>query len=383
MNLLISTVSRSDFGILSNLVKNLKNKKKYKIKIIATGEHYSVKMGNTYQEISNQKIFIDNKIKLKEYNSSPLSVLKKSSEIIFKLSNYLKRYKPDLLIILGDKYETLMVAYCAFINKIPIAHIHGGEKTVGSLDDTFRHQISKMSNIHYVEKKVYKKRLIQLGETAENIIVCGSLSKESLKNHDFHKREVIAKKFKINFLKKNMIFTYHPETVTKINKKKINEIFSIFKNNPEIMFIVTAPNLDIGSDYLRALIKKKKKLKNVKYIKSFGQDYYFSILNIVDGIIGNSSSGIIEAPALKKFTINIGKRQTGRFFEKTVINCLDNIKDIEKAIKFAYSNKFRLIQKNLKIKDNLTASKIIEKSIRNFNFKHHKYKVFKDIKFNY
>ncbi len=383
MKLLIATVSRSDFGILSNLTIKLKKKKIFKIKTLVTGEHYSKKMGNTYQEMFNKNIKPDVKIKLKEYPSEPLFVLKKSSDLIIKLSNYLKKNKSDLLIVLGDKYETFLITYCAFINRIPIAHIHGGEKTIGSLDDTFRHQISKMANIHFPEREIYKKRLIQLGENPKNIIVSGSLARESINNHNFHKKKEIEKKFNFKFFDYNLIFTYHPETVNKFNKKKINNIFSIIEKNPNIKFIITSPNLDIGSDYVRNLIKKKRKLKNVKFIKSFGQDYYFSVLKIVDGVIGNSSSGIIEAPALKKFTINIGNRQMGRIFEKSIINCKDNVKDIQKSLKLAYSTKFNKVLKKFKIKDNLKASQIILKSLSNLNYKKHEYKIFNDINFNY
>ena len=257
MKLLISTVSRSDFGILSGLIKVLEKNKKFKIKTLVSGEHHSRKMGNTFKEILNENISIDTHIRLKEYSSDPISVLRKSHDIIKKFSNFIKKDKPDLLVVLGDKYETFLITYCAFVCRIPIVHIHGGEKTIGSLDDTFRHQISKMSNLHFVERNIYKKRLIQLGEIPKNIIVSGSLSRECLKKHKFHKKKEIEKKFKIKFFNKNVIFTYHPETLGLLNKKKINGVFSIFEKNPHIKFIITAPNLDVGSDYLRFLIKKK------------------------------------------------------------------------------------------------------------------------------
>ncbi len=220
MKILIPTVSRSDFGILSPLIDIIKKNKKFDIKTLVTGEHYSKKMGNTFKEIIYKKIQINSKIKLNEYKSNPISVLKKSSEIIQKFSKLLEGTKPNLLIVLGDKYETLILTYCAFIFRIPIAHIHGGEKTVGSLDDTFRHQISKMSDIHFVERKIYKKRLIQLGEDPKNIVVSGSLARETLMNEIFLKKKLIEKKFKIKFFNKNVIFTYHPEIYNKIDKKK-------------------------------------------------------------------------------------------------------------------------------------------------------------------
>jgi GDP/UDP-N,N'-diacetylbacillosamine 2-epimerase (hydrolysing) len=382
MKILIPTVSRSDFGILLPLIDIMKKDKKFDIKTLVTGEHYSKKMGNTFKEIISKKIEINSKIRLNEYKSNPISVLKKSSEIILKFSSLLKRMKPNLLIVLGDKYETLILTYCAFIYRIPIAHVHGGEKTVGSLDDTFRHQISKMSDIHFVERKIYKKRLIQLGENPKSIVVAGSLAKETLMNKVFLKKKIIEKKFKIKFFNKNVIFTYHPEINNKIDKKKINNIFSIIEKNPDIKFIITSPNLDIGSDYIRALINKKIKLKNVDYVKSFGQDYYFSILKIVDGIIGNSSSGLIEVPTLKRFSINIGIRQKGRFCEKSVINCSDRLIDIQKSLNVAYSTKFKKFLKNLKIKKKINTSDIILKTLKKFNYKKDRYKVFNDINLN-
>ena len=381
MKIIIPTVSRSDFGILSLLVKTLKKDKKFKIKTVVTGEHYSKKMGNTFKEISKNKIKINSKIKLNEYKSNPISILKKSSKIMSKFSSLLKSNKPNLLIVLGDKYETLMIAYCAFIHRVPIAHIHGGEKTIGSLDDTFRHQISKMSDIHFVEREVYKKRLIQLGENSKDVVVVGSLARENLKKNFYYSIKILEKKFQIKFFKKNLIFTYHPEIGNKLNKKRLNKIFSVFEKNPDIKFIITSPNLDFGSDYIRTLINKKKKYKNVNYVKSFGQDYYFSALKIVDGVIGNSSSGLIEVPALRKFTINIGIRQKGRFSEKSVIHCNNDISEIQKSINFAYSKKFQKILRNFRLTKNFQTSKIIIKSLKSFDYKKDRYKVFNDINF--
>lgn len=381
MKILIPTVSRSDFGILTLLIKNLRREKKFKIKTLVTGEHFSKKMGNTYKEIMRKKIRINFNLKLDEYKSNSNSILKKSAKIIIEVSNLLSRRRPDLLIVLGDKYETLIITYCAFIHRIPIVHIHGGEKTTGSLDDTFRHQISKMSNLHFVERNVYKKRLIQLGEKSNHIIVAGSLARERIRKNNFYNKNFIEKKFNIKFFKKNLIFTFHPEIEEKLDKKKLKEIFSVIEKNPDIKFIITSPNLDIGSDEIRDLILKKINYKNVSYIKSFGQDYFFSVLKIVDGIIGNSSSGLIEAPVLKKFSINIGNRQKGRFLEKSVISCANKLSDIQRSIKIAYSKNFKKKIDKFKYKKELETSKIILKSIKHFNFKKHGLKEFNDINF--
>ena len=207
MKLLISTVSRSDFGILSTLINTLKKNKKFNVKTFVTGEHYSKKMGNTFQEILNKKIKINTKIKLGEYASEPISVLKKSSEIILKFSNYLTKNKPDLLIVLGDKYETFIISYCAFIYRIPIAHIHGGEKTVGSMDDSFRHSITKFSNLHFVSTDEYKKRVIQLGEKKNYIYVVGALGSEMLSDLNYLSKKNVENKLKMKFNKFNFLIT--------------------------------------------------------------------------------------------------------------------------------------------------------------------------------
>ncbi len=381
MKILISTVSRSDFGILTLLINSFKKEKKFKVKTLVTGEHFSKKMGNTYKEIIRKKIKIHFNFKLGEYKSNSNSILTKSAKIILKVSSLLSRIKPNILIVLGDKYETLMISYCAFIHRIPIVHIHGGEKTLGSLDDTFRHQISKMSNLHFVERNIYKKRLIQLGESPKDIIVAGSLARERIKKNIFYKKKFLEKKFKINFFKKNLIFTFHPYIGEKLNKKKLSEIFSVIEKNPDIKFIITSPNLDTGSDLIRSQILKKINSKNVDYVKSFGQDYFFSILKIVDGVIGNSSSGLIEAPALRKFSINIGNRQKGRFLEKSVINCKNKISDIQKSIRIAYSENFKKKLQKFKQNKNQETSKIILKSLKSFDYKKILYKEFNDINF--
>ena len=381
MKILIPTVSRSDFGILDVLITAIKKEKKFKVKTLVTGEHFSKKMGNTYKEIIRKKIKIDFNLRLGDYKSNSNSVLKKSAKIIFKFSNLLNRIRPDIIIVLGDKYETLIITFCAFVCRIPIAHIHGGEKTIGSLDDTFRHQISKMSDLHFVERDIYKKRLLQLGENPKNIIVAGSLARERIEKNNFYKKTFIEKKFKLKFFKKNVILTYHPEISEKLNRKKLNKIFSMIEKNPDIKFIITSPNLDPGSDMIRNLINEKILLKNVDYIKSFGQDYYFSVLKIVDGIIGNSSSGLIEMPIFKKFTINIGNRQKGRFIEQSVINCKNKISNIQKSLKKAFSKNFKKKLRQLKLKKNQQTSKIIIKSLKSFNYKKKRYKEFNDINF--
>lgn len=381
MKILIPTVSRSDFGILDVLITAIKKEKKFKVKTLVTGEHFSKKMGNTYKEIIRKKIKIDFNLRLGDYKSNSNSVLKKSAKIIFKFSNLLNRIRPDIIIVLGDKYETLIITFCAFVCRIPIAHIHGGEKTIGSLDDTFRHQISKMSDLHFVERDIYKKRLLQLGENPKNIIVAGSLARERIEKNNFYKKTFIEKKFKLKFFKKNVILTYHPEISEKLNRKKLNKIFSMIEKNPDIKFIITSPNLDPGSDMIRNLINEKILLKNVDYIKSFGQDYYFSVLKIVDGIIGNSSSGLIEMPIFKKFTINIGNRQKGRFIEQSVINCKNKISNIQKSLKKAFSKNFKKKLRQLKLKKNQQTSKIIIKSLKSFNYKKIRYKEFNDINF--
>ena len=339
----VVTSSRAEFGIMRNLLKELKKNKSINLKIIVTGSHLLKKYGFTVNEITNNNFKIYKKIPIYQKNSNANDISKSASLILEKLSKSLSTLKPDLLIILGDRYEILITAFVATLLKIPIAHISGGELTEGSYDNQFRHSVSKMSTLHFVSNQVYKNRLIQMGEYPRKVFNFGSLSLDNLKKDLLLSKKEIEEKFKIKFKKNNFLITFHPETLgnhnTKNDFKEILKALYKFKN---YNFIFTASNADEEGSEINEMIKKHvHKNKNAFYVKSFGQKYYFSMLNNINGVIGNSSSGITEVPSFKIGTINVGKRQDGRIKCESIINCKAKDKEIIKSIRTAISIKFR------------------------------------------
>ena len=376
MNICIVTTNRSDFGLLKNLIIELKNNN-FKVKVIAGGTHFSRKFGNTYTEIEGYGIKVDRKIysKIKSDNAKDISHVL-SAHIISSVKIF-DDLKPDLIIVLGDRYEILGVTISAHISRIPVAHLHGGELTFGSIDDAFRHSITKMSHIHFVANKIYKNRIIQLGENPKNIFVVGGLGVDSIKKIKLLSQIDLEKRLKIKFNKKNLIVSFHPETLNRNQaKKQIDQLLSALNNLKNTTIIFSSPGLDLESKIIVKKIKKFIKRKNnAYYFSSLGQVNYFSILNIVDAIVGNSSSGVLEMPTFKKATINIGDRQLGRLKSSSVINCKIKKKEITNSLRKIYSKKFR---KTLKYTKNIYGSsgssikivKILKKiNLRNILFK--------------
>ena len=247
-----------------------------------------------------------------------------------------------MLIVLGDRYEILASVISAHISRIPIAHIHGGEVTHGALDDAYRHSITKMSHIHFVANEIYKKRVIQLGENPKYIYNVGGLGVDSIHNTTLIKKHILEKKLNIKLQKYNFLVNFHPETSNKKKtKNQIKILLSALKSFKKTTFFFTAPGADLENNEIMNEVEKYIKYnENAYFFKSLGHINYFSFLNFVDGMIGNSSSGILEMPYFKKGTVNIGNRQTGRLCAKSVVNTkIDKLK-IQEAIKKIISNNF-------------------------------------------
>lgn len=376
------TGSRSEYGLLRNILIPLKKEKTISSKLIVTGSHLLKQYGNTSNEILRDKIKIFKKIKISKKNDNPGEITKIATQIINGLTNIFKRYKPDLIVVLGDRYEIFVTCYVATIFKIPIAHICGGEETLNSYDNQFRHAITKMSHIHFATTNTYKNKILKMGENSKNVFNYGSLAFSNLKNRKFKNKYELEKKYKIKFKKENFLITFHPETIDNTNLlKNIDKIFNVFTHSSfsQCSFIFTASNNDHDGGKINAKILRFVNVnKNSYFIHSFGQDDYFSMLKNISGVIGNSSSGIIEVPSFKIGTINIGTRQQGRIFAKSVINCSFEANDVKKNIEKIISKKFRSNIKNLinpyYKKD---TSKNIKKILIKINLKKILFKTFK------
>lgn len=372
MKISIITSTRADFGLLKNLIFEIKKNKNFSISVIASGSHFSKQFGETYKEIIKHKIKINKKIIFKSIPDDENGVSKVFGECVKKSSKILKKIRPDLLIVLGDRYEILASVISANFLKIPVAHIHGGELTFGAIDDAFRHSITKMSHIHFTANDVYRKRVIQLGENPKNVFVVGGLGVDSLFKTKFLTKKELENKYNLKFKKKNLIVCFHSETSNNhSSKKQIKEILSAIKTLKDTLIIFTMPGADIGNNIIKKEIKKfTKKNANSIFFESLGQVNYFSFLRQVDAIIGNSSSGILEMPYLQKATVNLGSRQMGRLHSKSIINVEINKRDILKSFKKIYSKGFKKsIKKSKKFYGDGRASVQIVKILKNIKLK--------------
>lgn len=374
--------SRAEYGLLKDLIKSLKKEKKIYVSLIVTGSHLLKKFGKTINEINKDKIKVFRKIKIYSKTNNPKDISISSIKIINGLSNIFAKNKMDLLVVLGDRYEIFLSCYVATLFKVPIAHICGGEETIGSYDNQFRHAITKMSHIHFVTNNFYKKKVIRMGENKENIFNVGSLAFSNYDKLEFKNKFELEKKYKIKFRKENFLVTIHPETLdTRPFEEKLKIIFNVFKKFQNFSFIFTAANSDQGGNEINKMIKIFiKNSNNTYFINSFGQEDYFSMIKVVSGLIGNSSSGIIEAPYFKKGSINLGKRQSGRISSRSVLNIDYNKKDLKREILTITSKKF---QSNIKkilspyykkntienIKRVLIKTKLDRIILKSFNFK--------------
>ena len=363
----IVTGSRAEYGLLYWLIKEVEADKDLELQLIATGMHLSSKFGLTYKQI--EKDFkIDKKIDmhLSSDNSQGISMSMSIAQTSF--SKTYNKLKPDIVVVLGDRYEIFSAVSSAMISRIPIAHLHGGEATEGVIDEAIRHCITKMSHLHFTATKEYSKRVIQLGEQPNRVFNVGGAGIENIKRLKLLTRKEFEKSTNFKFNKKNILVTYHPVTLeNNTSKKHFQELLDSIDELEDTNIIFTKANSDVDGKIINQMINQytKKNLKNSIGVASLGQLKYLSALQYMDFIIGNSSSGLLEAPSFKIGTINIGDRQNGRLKAESVIDCSPNKKNIKKAIKKIYSNKFQKILKDVKNPyDNGFVSKKITKVLK-------------------
>ncbi len=368
----IITSGRADYGLLKNLIKKISSSKKINYHLSVTGTHLSLKHGKTLNEILSDKLKVNSRIKILKDDDSDLAIAKSVSIGLIKFSKLFKKIKPNLILVLGDKYEIFSSVVAATFNRIPIAHIHGGEETTGAIDNAIRNSITKMSHIHFASTKKYQKRIVQMGENPKFVFNVGAMGVEDLKDMKFRSKKYLKENYNINFEKQTILVCFHPVTLEPDTEKKYikNILFSLkkFKN---VNIVFTAPNADHGFKQIDNEIKKfSKNKKNCFYIKSLGRTDFLSCLKLSKIIIGNSSSGIIEAPSLKTITINIGDRQKGRVKSKSVINCNTSIKSIKKLLD-KYLNKRFEFEKNFYYNEHFKkdSSKKILKILENIDTK--------------
>ena len=329
----VVTSSRADYGLLYWVMKEIKSKRHLELMLVVSGAHLSKKYGYTVSEIIEDGFSNFKKIKLSDYDTSPYGIAKTSGQIVDKFANYFKNKKIDLLVLLGDRFEMLSVALAALPYNIPIAHIGGGEIAEGAIDDNIRHCLTKLSHLHFPITLECAKRIVQMGEEAWRVNVVGSPRLDA-KNIKFKSKKELSKKYGLDFKGKIALVVYHPVTLeVKNTKYQIDNLLKAveFINIETIMFY---PNQDTCSDIIIDKIESfAKNRKNIKLFKPLKRNDYYSMLKVVDVLIGNSSIGIIEAPSFKLPAVNIGNRQRGRDHTKNIINVDYSWQDIVKGIK--------------------------------------------------
>jgi UDP-hydrolysing UDP-N-acetyl-D-glucosamine 2-epimerase len=375
----IVTTNRADYGHLRDLIFKVHKSKNLMLKLVVSGSHLSKKHGYSISEILKDKLPITSKIRLsvkKDFDNR--KIIKSLSESLIKFDSVINRINPDIILILGDRYEILPIAQVALFRNIPLAHLHGGEVTSGVLDEQIRHAVTKFSDIHFVSNKIFAKNILSLGENKKNIFIVGSPGCENLNNKKYLTKKNIEKILGLKFFEKNIVVTIHPQTNRNSTKKLIKNSLYALKKLKDTLVIFTSVNPDLNSDLIAKNISKFKNYDNFKFYKNLGQNLYLSLIKQVDCIVGNSSSGFIEAPFLKIPVVNIGNRQDGRPLVSNIVQTNLEKKNILRAIKKIYNPDFRRKLKHTRTfyyKKNTTEN--IIKVLRNINLINIKIKKFK------
>jgi GDP/UDP-N,N'-diacetylbacillosamine 2-epimerase (hydrolysing) len=340
----VVTGSRAEYGLLRGTMNKIKKSPNLELQLIVTGTHLENEFGLTYREIIDDGFDIDSSIKLISIkDDTPSGVVNAISQGLNSFSENFTELSPDLILILGDRFEIFSAAIAALINKIPIAHLHGGEVTEGAFDEALRHSITKMSNFHFVANEVYRKRVIQLGEDPKKVYLVGGFGVDSIADFNILDQKTLENKLGIKFLRRNLLITFHPATLDEESPEtQISELLKALSDLEDTLLIFTMPNADPGSRKISQMIEfYAQNNPNAYAYKSLGQQLYFSCISQVDGVVGNSSSGIAEVPTFKKGTINIGNRQKGRLMGNSIINCEPKNEKIRLALNELYSDRFQ------------------------------------------
>uniref|UniRef100_A0A0Q9YZP1 GDP/UDP-N,N'-diacetylbacillosamine 2-epimerase (Hydrolyzing) n=1 Tax=Candidatus Berkiella aquae TaxID=295108 RepID=A0A0Q9YZP1_9GAMM len=309
------------------------------LQLIVTGMHLSPEFGLTYQQILDDGFMIDAKVEMLLSSDSPVGITKSVGLGVIGFADAYARLQPDIIVLLGDRFEILAAAQAALIAKIPVAHIHGGELSFGAIDDAMRHSISKMSHLHFVACEDYRRRVIQLGENPERVFNTGAMVLDAMVDLPLLSKAQLSQALSVTFKQNNFLITYHPETLGRLSSKDaFAELLEALSPLADCTLIFTEANADADGRIINEMIKAFCKAHQDAYsFQALGQLRYLSLLKQVDVMIGNSSSGIIEAPYFKIPTVNIGHRQAGRIMPKSVIHCQPAAQEIKQAIQHAMS----------------------------------------------
>lgn len=340
------TGTRAEYGLLSRLMKMVQDDTDTQLQIIATNMHLSTKFGNTYQEIEKDGFTIDRKIPIIDDNDkdSAVTTVKSMAKALAGFADAYDELKPDMVVVLGDRYEILAAATAALIERIPIAHLYGGEITEGAYDDAIRHSVTKMSHLHFTSCEEYRHRVIQLGEQPERVFNVGSIGVENIKMLPLMSKDKIEKEIDFTIDDKTILVTYHPVTLgNRTAKEDIDDFIAALEEKKNLRIIFTMPNSDTGGQAIVEAINAfvAKNPSRAKAFKSLGVLRYLSVMRQVAAVVGNSSSGLVEVPSFGIPTLNIGDRQKGRIAADSVYNCATDKTSILNGLNTIMSSEFK------------------------------------------
>ena len=339
----IITGTRAEYGLLRLVMQGIKEDPQLTLQIIATGMHLSPEFGLTYREIEHDSFKIDRKVEILTSSDTSVGVAKSMGLGMIGFADAFRELDPDLIVVLGDRFEIFSAVSVALVARIPVAHLHGGELTEGAFDDAFRHSITKMSHLHFVAAEEYRRRVIQLGEQPDRVFLVGGLGIDNIKSLKLLDRAALEASLDFKLGPKSLLITFHPVTLeTATASAQMAELLAALTELQDTTLIFTMPNADTDG---RVMIKMVEKFvaqhSNSQAYTSLGQLRYLSCISHVDGVVGNSSSGLAEVPSFKKGTINIGDRQRGRLQAASVVNCDPTRKSILAAVEQLYSTEFQ------------------------------------------
>lgn len=338
------TTTRAEYGILRPLIHKLKKEKSFELQTVVTGTHLEEQYGNTQEEIMKDGIAIYRKIAILEKGNEPYNISLTMANAIREFARYFREEKPSLLIVLGDRTEVMGICCAAMNERIPIAHLHGGELTEGLVDESVRHAITKMSYLHFPASEVYRNRIIQMGEEPERVFNVGALGVENILNVPLLSYEEVCNQIGIPLKRKYVVVTFHPVTLEDgTEREQIQALIEAMKQEKRYFYLITKANADTGGDIINKMLGEfETEAENVKLIASLGMVKYLSTVKYSQFVLGNSSSGIIEAPVLGIPTVNIGDRQKGRLMADTIISCGNKTEEIVDAMRKAVDTEHKI-----------------------------------------
>ena len=360
----VFTGSRAEYGLLSSLIRKIKKSRRLELQIIVSGMHLSSEFGLTYREIEEDGCRIDDKVEMLLSSDTKAGIGKSIGLGVIGLVDSINRLSPDAVVILGDRFEALSAAIAAMTLNIPIIHLYGGEVTLGVMDESIRHAITKMSRVHFTSTEVYRERVLQLGEDPGMVFNVGAIGLDNIYEASFLSRRQLSRAFGISWHSKNILVTFHPVTLDDVNTYRyFQNLLSVLDKYSDVGVIFTKANADAGGRCINNMIVDfvKKRKNRASLFSSLGRHAYISLLRQVDVVAGNSSSGIVEAASFRLPCIDIGDRQQGRIRPRNVIHVNSTVRAIQNGMNQALSADFRSSLRGLinPYGDGKTASRIV------------------------